>query len=294
VSVIDFRARPNTPEFARYLARRQVAITAGSGTFVTHRAPEETLEEFIAQLDRVGIQRAVFGARNRASDGDWTLTSDFVAACVEAYPDRLVGFAGIDLGGDLDAAEEDVRHAIEDLGLFGVTLDPFRLDGGGADDPRLDPIYELCVQLRAPVIVTLGGWPGIEVPLRHAHPFTIDEVAGRFPELVIIATHAGWPFPLEMVAVAWRRENVYFDNSPYHVAAGASVLVDAANSMVGHKFLYASAYPFAPLEESLRTFRALPFDPDVRENVLFNNADALLRRISAEREAAGLRIPAYA
>jgi predicted TIM-barrel fold metal-dependent hydrolase len=277
--VIDFRARPNTPEFARYLAQRSAAIASGSGTFVTYAPPEETLERFIGQLDEAGISRAVFAARNRAADGEWTLTSDFVAECVRAYPERLVGVAGIDLA-DLSRAEHDARHAIEELGLWGLAFDPFRIDSG-ADDRRLDPIYELCLELRVPVIVTLGGWPGIATPLRHASPLTIDDVAARYPDLVIVASHAGWPFADEMIAVAWRRENVYFENSPYHFAPGASVIVEAANTMIGHKLLYASAYPFAPLAESLERFRTLPFTPDALENVLHRNAESLLRRASA-------------
>src|SRR5207253_11355797 len=128
----------------------------------------------------------------------------------------------------------------------------------------------------------------------HAHPLTIDDVAAKFPELLIIATHAGWPFPNDMVAVAWRRKNVYFENSPYHYAPGASILVDAANSMIGHKMPYASAYPFAPIEESLRRFRELPFQPEALENVLYRNADELLRRVAEARVAAGLCAPIYA
>ena len=97
-----------------------------------------------------------------------------------------------------------------------------------------------------------------------------------------------------MIAVAWRRENVYFDNSPYHHAPGASILVDAANTMIGHKMFYASAYPFAPIGESLRRFRELPFEPQVMEKVLYKNADGLMRRVAQARVKAGLRAPLYA
>ena len=90
-----------------------------------------------------------------------------------------------------------------------------------------------------------------------------------------------------MIAVAWRCENVYFENSFYHFAPGAGVLVEAANTMIGHKMLYASAYPFAPLGETLRKFRTLPFDDDVADRVLFGNADRLLAQITAGLAGAG-------
>ncbi len=91
-----------------------------------------------------------------------------------------------------------------------------------------------------------------------------------------------------VIAVAWRCENVFFENSFYHFAPGADALVDAANSMIGDKMLYASAYPFSPIGETLERFRALPFRPDVAEKVLYINADKLLRRIANNRAAASV------
>jgi predicted TIM-barrel fold metal-dependent hydrolase len=171
--------------------------------------------------------------------------------------------------------------------LLGACFDPFALEAP-PDDPRFDPIYDACSKLGVPAIVTLGGWPGIPAPLRLSSPLAIDAVAKRFPDLIIIASHAGWPFVIEMIAVAWRCENVFFENSFYHFAAGAGALVDAANSMIADKMLYASAYPFAPIGETLEQFRALPFKTDVAEKVLHINADKLLRRIANNRAAASV------
>ncbi len=285
--VIDFRARPNTPEWARYLARRTRTIRteAGGMKYGEFTADEESLDGFLKQLDNAGIERAVFAARDRSStDPDWTLTNDFVAECVRAAPDRIVGFAGVDASNPESAAEA-ARRAVRDLGLLGVCFDPFLLQAA-PDNERFDVIYRACSELGVPAVVTLGGLPGIPTPLRNSTPLAIDIVAKRFPDLVLIASHGGWPFPLEMIAVAWRCENVFFENSFYHFAPGAEVLVEAANTMIGHKMLYASAYPFAPLGETLEKFRTLPFNDGVAEKVLFGNADRLLARVAASAAAA--------
>ena len=100
------------------------------------------------------------------------------------------------------------------------------------------------------------------------------------PDLVLVGSHSGWPFTATMIAVAWRRPNVYFENSFYHFAPGAEILVDAANQMIGTKMLYASAYPFAPLEH-LERFLRLGFEPEVLERVVYRNARDLLERIGA-------------
>jgi predicted TIM-barrel fold metal-dependent hydrolase len=281
--VIDFRARPNTPEWASYLARRTQRIRSEAGTaFNAYEAPVETLDGFIRQLDAAGIDQAVFAARNRGTaEANWTLTNDFVADCVRAHPTRIVGFGGVDASDPKKAAQE-ARRAVETLGLLGVCFDPFALLAA-PDDPRFDPIYEACDSMGAAAIVTLGGWPGIPAPLRLSSPLALDTVAQRFPKLVIVGSHAGWPFTTEMIAVAWRCENVWFENSFYHFAPGAGQLVEAANCMIGGKFLYASAYPFVPLGETLARFKALPFAPAVAEKVLGGNAVALIARLRKGR-----------
>ena len=282
-TIIDFRARPNTPEWARYLSRRTNLIRTQSGTgFSDFRAPEESLEGFVAQLDGSGIDQAVFAARNRKlSDPDWTLTNEFVAECVHAHPSRLVGFAGVDAKNP-ESAVVEAAHAVEQLGLLGVCFDPFALDAA-PDDARFDPIYDSCARLGVPAVVTLGGWPGITSALRLSNPLALDAVAKRFPDLILIGSHAGWPFAMDMIAAAWRRENLYFENSFYHFAPGADVLVQAANSMIADKMLYASAYPFVSLDETLRRFRALPFNDEAREKVMGGNAAQLISRIRENR-----------
>lgn len=281
--IIDFRARPNTPEWARYLSRRTSLIRTQSGTgFSDFRAPEESLAEFIGQLDSLGIEQAVFAARNRKlSDPEWTLTNDFVAECVAAHPQRIVGFGGVDAK-DPQGAAKDAEDAIARLGLLGICFDPFALDAA-PDDPRFDPIYDVCDRLGAAAVVTLGGWPGISSALRLSNPLALDAVARRFPNLLLIGSHAGWPFTMDMIAAAWRCENLYFENSFYHFAPGADRLVEAANTMIPDKMLYASAYPFVALGETLARFKALAFNDDARDKILSGNARRVLSRLRGNR-----------
>jgi predicted TIM-barrel fold metal-dependent hydrolase len=290
--VIDFRARANTAENAKYLYPRLNDIAAMrlpplDPRVGWYRAPIQTLADFIAQMDGAGIDISVMIGRNRAGRGDWTLTNEYVAECVARYPDRLVGFAGIDAE-DLEHAVETVRRGIRELHLAGVALDPFQI-ATTADDRRFDQIYLVATELGVPVVITQGAMPGIPVQLT-CHPLALDAVAQRFPELVLIACHGGWPFLTEIMAVAWRRPNVYFDNSFYHFAPGAEVLVEAANQFLAEKMIYASAYPFAPLEETLERFRTLPFDPLVLDKVLGENAARLL----ASQPAVALQLAARA
>lgn len=273
--VVDFRARPNLVEYDRYLRPRLDAIDqVTGGRYGAYRAATEDLAGFVDRLDRAGIDVAVFAARSRVSTGDWSLTNDVVADAASQYPDRIVGLAGIDIS-DMGAALREVDRAVGSLGLRGVCIDPFQL-AWRPDDPRLDPLYAAVAEHGVLMVVTMGAMPGVEAPLACGDPLALDDVAARFPDLSLVGSHAGWPFTQQMIAVAWRRRNVYFENSFYHHAPGASAIVEAANDMIGHKILYASAYPFSPLEETLERFRSLPLRDDVRREVLGGNACSLL------------------
>jgi predicted TIM-barrel fold metal-dependent hydrolase len=276
--IVDFRARPHIPEYAHYLGPRIDAIERDTGLtavgFPKFRAKPESVEEFVANMDEARIDVAVFAARNRASSGPWPLSAETVAAAVAQFPDRLVGLAGVDLARP-ESIADDILHAVQELGLRGVCVDPFQVQAA-ADDPQLEIVYETCENLGVPVVVTMGAMPGVNASLACANPLALDNVALRHPGLVIVGSHSGWPFTSEMIAVAYRHPNVYFENSFYHFAPGAQVLVEAANTLIGAKMLYASAYPFAPLRESLEAFEKLPFSPAVKELVLGGNAARLL------------------
>jgi len=274
--VIDFRARANTHETARYIRPRIAEIRRmglpppdGSDWY---DAPAETTEEFVTRLDRAGIDATVFVGRNRGSTPDWPLTNEWVAGVMKRYPGRILGIAGVDAK-RLETARQELVYAVRELGLLGANLDAFQLNAP-PDAPQFEDVYRTCAELGVPIIITLGAMPGIAADL-HCWPLCLDKVAQRHPTLKIIACHGGWPFVTEMIAVAWRNPNVYFDNSFYHFAPGAHLLVEGANQFIGNKMVYASAYPFAPLEETLERFMKLGFNDGTLQQVLYGNAARL-------------------
>jgi len=276
---IDFRARPLLPEYADYLYPRLQSISSDTGADAG-LPPVESIDDFVGRLDSANIESVVFAARSRVSQGDWRLTNGYVASVVEGHRDRLVPFGGIDLRSE--SLVSDIEEAHEHHGLRGFCVDPFQIQRP-ADDPALMPVYETCGRLKVPIVVTLGAMPGVDASLECGSPLALDHVAADFPELIVIGSHSGWPFTREMIATAWRRKNVYFENSFYHFAPGAGEIVDAANEWIPEKVLYASAYPFVPLEETLARFRSLGFKSGVDALVLRENARRILESTGSLR-----------
>jgi len=277
MKIIDFRCRPNTPEYLRVIdAPTSRPVMTRLGT--TMPAPA-TLEQWVDHIGEIGIETAVFTGRQSLSTAGIDVGNDYVADAVARFPGKVVGIAGIDPTRGMQSVR-DVVHAVETLGLKGVTVDPF---GGqmAANDRRLYPVYAKCVELDVPVVITSGPLPFPGPRLAHGDVRAIDDVASDFPELTIIIDHSGWPWVQETIAIAFRHEHVFIDTSLYSHLPGGELFAEAANTIIPEKLLFASCYPVIPLEVAIERVRSLPFTPEALERVFYSNAAALLDRFGA-------------
>ena len=56
----------------------------------------------------------------------------------------------------------------------------------------------------------------------------------------------------------------------------AEAYVEAANTMIPDKILYASAHPFVDFRVALKSYEQLAFKPEVRTAIMYDNAARLL------------------
>jgi uncharacterized protein len=272
--IMDARNRPNTKEFMKRL-QSPGARYMFEKVLLRPIPPEQSIEEWIVETERAGFNKVVFLGRDLETATGFKISNDFVADTVRQYPDRVVGVAGIDpMKGR--AALVELERAVKELKLRGASIDPrnFKVL---PNDRRLYPLYEKCAELGVPMFITIGPMPSAGAYLASGQPLPVDEVATDFPTLDIVCAHGGWPYALEMIAIAWRRTNVYFDTSVYWFNPGAEVVVEAANTIIPDKVIFASAFPFAPMKETIDRFLKLPFKPDVLPKVLYQNAARLLK-----------------
>lgn len=132
-----------------------------------------------------------------------------LAEVVHQYPDRYLGFAGIDPRKGR-AAIDELERCVHDLELDGVKLN--QVHGYYPDDLNYYPFYERIEQLGVPVFCHTGkGPPGMY--LKYARPINVSSVATDFPKITFILGHMGNPWIDEAVAVAQNNPNVYLDIS---------------------------------------------------------------------------------
>jgi predicted TIM-barrel fold metal-dependent hydrolase len=63
----------------------------------------------------------------------------------------------------------------------------------------------------------------------------------------------------------------------YVFTAPGQLYVDAANGFMKNQLLFGSSYPFRPMKQSVDDYRQLGFKDDVIENVMFRNAERVLK-----------------
>lgn len=268
--VIDFRARPRTPEYMASFqteSRRYTMKLLGEPV-----PPTGTLEDLIHDMDEAGISLGVFVGRDLSRLTGWSTPPEMIADAVAKYPDRLRGVAGLDPL--KPTALADVERAAQ-LKLKGVSIDPAAIQTF-PNDRRLYPIYQRCRELGLMAFFTMGPAPTLGTYMKYGSPMPIDEVATDFRGLKIIVSHGPWPWVMEMIAIAWRQETVWFEASSYYFMPGIDRFIEAANTIIPHKMLFATAHPFFPMKKALDQFLRFPFKPDVLERVLYKNAADLL------------------
>jgi predicted TIM-barrel fold metal-dependent hydrolase len=250
-------------------------------------AQDDAVALLLERMDRGGIERACL--MGPTHDDGISLANQDVRAIVERYPQRFVGFVGVDpISDGPEQVAAAIRTAVEDWGFRGVG------ELGGIDvlDPRCAPVFEACIRLRVPVVVHTGiGLP--RFLLKHGTPLVVEELANRHPELVIVAAHAGVPWIAETVAVAVRNPNVWIDLSA--LPAANDRMVDAVVSLALSKgledrILFGSDFPVVdPARYVARVWRAgVPglvarflgltrMSRRARDKILGENAARLLR-----------------
>ncbi|MFX0070045.1 MAG: amidohydrolase family protein [Candidatus Hermodarchaeota archaeon] len=240
-----------------------------------------SMDEFISQLDRMGVEKAViFNLDEETPSGIAGLPNDYYANIVKQFPDKFIGFAGIDPLKGMDAIRE-LRRSY-DLGLRGVAVRPFMFKIPPTH-AKMYPIYSTCVELDIPI------WFHLSInysthSMEYEKPIYLDLVAQDFPELKMIAGHGGWPWVNELVAVAWRNPNIYIDIASYlpkyigMKGTGWEPLIHYGNSVLQDRILFGSTWLFmgTSIKKLADGVMELPLKEEVKKKWLFKNAAKLL------------------
>src|SRR5438874_12359836 len=150
----------------------------------------------------------VLGFKSRYLQAE--IPNRYVADYVSRFPQKLIGFAGIDP--TEHASAKEVVTANEELHLRGITVSPANQDFHPTDS-RAMRVYGEAERLGMPVLFHPSGQFTEQSKLEFGRPYLIDEVARTFPNLRIIIAQLGQPWVDETICMLGKHEQVYADVS---------------------------------------------------------------------------------
>ncbi len=274
---IDFHVHLPTPD---WLEQSMAGYVEPAEAYFRSPVQRQSLGELAARYRDLRVRAVLLAWDAETATGRPRVPNETVAAACREYPDVFTGFGSVDPHKG-EAAIAEVAN-IAALGLRGVKFHP-SLQAFAPDDESFWPVFAACEQHRLPALFHTGtsgigaGQPGGQgIRLDYARPIRLDPVAAAFPGLTVIAAHFGWPWHLELIAMALHKANIYLDISGWSPRRVPAEVIGEMRGRLRGQFLWGSDYPFLTPERCLAELRALDLDDDVLRQVLLGNAAGIL------------------
>jgi uncharacterized protein len=274
---IDFHVHLPTPDWLD--VSMDGYVEAAEAYF---RSPVERLSlgDLALRYQALDVKAVLLAWDAETATGRPRVPNETVAAACAGYPGYFTGLGSVDPHKGAAAVAEVANIAA--LGLRGVKFHP-SLQAFAPDDPAYWPIFAACQEHGLLALFHTGtsgigarqpGGQGIRID--YAHPLKLDPVAAAFPELTVVAAHFGWPWQMDLIAVALHKTNVYIDISGWSPRRIPPEVIRELRGRLSGQFVWGSDFPFLTPERCLAELEALDLPADVLDAVLRRNAADIL------------------
>ncbi|HXL88538.1 MAG TPA: amidohydrolase family protein [Streptosporangiaceae bacterium] len=272
---IDFHVHLPTPD---WLDGSMAGYVEAAEAYFRSPAQRESLGELAERYRELNVKAVLLAWDAETATGRPRVPNETVAQACRDYPDVFTGLGSVDPHKG-SAAVDEVRR-IADLGLRGVKFHP-SLQAFAPDDPAFDPIFAACEQHGLIALFHTGtsgigarqpGGQGIRID--YAHPLKLDAVAAAHPDLTVVAAHFGWPWHMDLIAIALHKTNVYIDISGWSPRRIPAEVIRELSGRLSEQFVWGSDFPFFAPERCLRELADLEIPTQA---LLYDNAARILR-----------------
>jgi len=268
----------------------------------------------LESMDQAGIARAVLSVSGPGvqAERDAALatrkareSNDFLAEQIARHPDRYAGFAHVAVQ-DARGAAQELERCVRDLGFKGAMING-HTNGLYLDHASLTPFWEAAEALGALIYIhptdplvpapVLDGVPALRRATwewgfetgSHALRLVFSGLFDRHPKAKVALGHMGetlpyllWRFDsrarLYNVKLAKAPSQYIKDNIVVTVSGvyAREPLLCAVDALGRDKVMFAADYPFEDAVEAGHFLDDVSIAEDLRADVAFNNAAALL------------------
>lgn len=248
---IDFHVHLPTPD---WLDGSMSGYIEAAEAYFRSTVERQSLDQLADKYRGLDAMAVLLAWDAETATGRPRVPNETVAAAVRAHPDAFTGIGSVDPHKP-DAADEVAK--IAGLGLRGVKFHP-SLQAFAPDNEAFWPVFQACERHGLLALFHTGtsgigarrpGGQGIRID--YAHPLKLDPVAAAFPELTVVAAHFGWPWQMDLIAVALHKTNVYVDISGWAPRHIPSEVTRELKGRLKEQFLWGSDFPFIAPERCL-------------------------------------------
>lgn len=168
-----------------------------------------TPQRLLAKMDGAGIAVAIIPA---CAYGDyWRLDPNVVEEFCAVAPERLIPIMGVNPH-DGSRGVRELERYVGEHGFAGAHVHS-SWAGLDIDDRLFYPYYASLSDLGVPLQIVCTVTKAMRA---HVSPLQIEQIACDFPDLAIIATHSGFPWERELVAIAECHQNLFIGLDSVH------------------------------------------------------------------------------
>ena len=248
---IDFHVHLPTPD---WLDGSMDGYVEAAEAYFRSTVERQSLGELADKYRALDVLAVLLAWDAETATGRPRVPNETIAAACLEYPDAFTGLGSVDP--HKPSAVDEVAR-IAELGLRGVKFHP-SLQAFAPDDPKYWPVFAACERHGLLALFHTGtsgigarqpGGQGIRID--YAHPLKLDAVAAAHPELTVVAAHFGWPWQMDLIAVALHKTNVYIDISGWSPKRIPPEVVRELKGRLSGQFLWGSDFPFIAPERCL-------------------------------------------
>ena len=270
---IDFHVHLPTPD---WLDGSMAGYVEAAEAYFRSRVERQSLDELAAKYLALDAMAVLLAWDAETATGRPRVPNSTVAAAVRQHAGAFTGIGSVDP--HKESAVDEVAE-IAALGLRGVKFHP-SLQAFAPDDEKFWPVFAACESHGLLALFHTGtsgigarqpGGQGIRID--YAHPLKLDSVAAAFPGLTVVAAHFGWPWHMDLLAMALHKTNVYIDISGWSPKRIPAEVIRELKGRLAGQFVWGSDFPFIAPERCLGELAELGLDSPV---LLRDNAARIL------------------
>jgi predicted TIM-barrel fold metal-dependent hydrolase len=226
------------------------------------------LNQLLEEMDAQGVEKAILISQVTQTEGR---AFEFV----EARPDRFaLGVGGFNLLRPMETLR-NLEAFVKNHPVAYASVGPsFWGDGNYPPTNAVYwPLYAKCCELDLPLCMNTGI-PGPPLPADPQNPIYIDRVCYTFPELRLSMIHGADPWWDVAIRLMIKYKNLRLMTSAWSPKRLPESLLHFMRTRGKERIMFASDYPVLKNDRCIPEALALDLPEDVRDNWLYNNANA--------------------